>query len=376
MNLTLKNKNHMRDFIPQIEPWIDDNELKHLKRVIDSTYVVEHELTKEFESIIKDYTGSKHAIAMTNGTMALYSCLLALGLKPGDEVIVPNLTFIASSNAVLMANGVPVLCEVTKDTLCLDPIELEKKITEKTKIIMPVHLYGQSADMDSIMSIAKKYKLKVLEDAAQGVGVFSNGKHVGTFGDCGILSFYGNKTITCGEGGVVLTDNDEVAKKCYRLKNHGRDRKGIFEHEHIGFNFCFTEMQAAIGISQMEKLDRIIDRKNICHEKYKLGLDGVGDLSFFEFAESTRPVHWFTSILTSYKTELSDYLLEKGIQSRFFFYPLNLQPCYKNVIDTGGDFSISSEVYGRGLSLPSSYNLTDNEQNYVIKTIKEFFLKQ
>ena len=366
----------MRDFIPQIEPWIDDNELKHLKRVIDSTYVVEHELTKEFESIIKDYTGSKHAIAMTNGTMALYSCLLSLGLKPGDEVIVPNLTFIASANAVLMANARPVLCDINHKTLCIDPNKIEDLITPQTKAIMPVHLYGQSADMDSIIKIAKKYNLKILEDAAQGVGVFSRGKHVGTFGDCGILSFYGNKTITCGEGGVVLTDDDEIAKQCYRLKNHGRDRKGIFEHEHIGYNFSFTEMQAAVGISQMEKLDRIIDRKNVCHKKYKLELSGIGDLSFFEFDGSTRPVHWFTSILTSYKIELSDYLLEKGVQSRFFFYPLNLQPCYKNIINTNGDFNVSSKMYEKGLSLPSSYNLTNEEQDYVIKTIKEFFLKQ
>jgi len=365
----------MRDFIPQIEPWIDNNELKHLKRVIDSTYVVEHELTKEFEGIVRNHTGSKHAIAMTNGTMALYSCLLALGLESGDEVIVPNLTFIASSNAVLMANGVPVLCEVTKDTLCLDPEELEKCITKKTKVIMPVHLYGQSADMDKIIEIAKKYNLKVLEDAAQGVGVFLNDKHVGTFGDCGILSYYGNKTITCGEGGVVLTNDDEIAKKCYRLKNHGRDRKGIFEHEHIGYNFSFTEMQAAIGISQMEKLEKIIERKNICHQKYKKELSGVGDLKFFDFNKSIRPVHWFTSLLTSYKTELSDYLLEKGIQTRFFFYPLNLQPCYKGIIDTSGSFDVSEEMYGRGLSLPSSYNLTDDEQDYIIKNIKNFFKK-
>ena len=366
----------MRDFIPQIEPWIDDNELKHLKRVIDSTYVVEHELTKEFESVVREYTGAKHAIAMTNGTMALYSCLLALGLKSGDEVIVPNITFIASSNAVLMANGIPVLCEIDPKTLCIDPQKLEECITEKTKIIMPVHLYGQSADMDKILEIAKKHNLKVLEDAAQGVGVFLNDQHVGTFGECGILSYYGNKTITCGEGGVVLTNDDDIAKKCYRLKNHGRDTKGIFIHKHIGFNFAFTEMQAAIGISQMEKLEKIISKKELCYKKYRDELDGVGDIKFFDFNKSIKPVHWFTSILTNYKKELSDYLLEKGIQCRFLFYPLNLQPCYKDVITTEGDFKISEQMYKKGLSLPSSYNLSYEEQNYVIKMIKNFFLKQ
>ena len=134
-------------------------------------------------------------------------------------------------------------------------------------------------------------------------------------------------------------------------------------------------MQAAIGISQMEKLEKIIERKNICHQKYKKELSGVGDLKFFDFNKSIRPVHWFTSLLTSYKTELSDYLLEKGIQTRFFFYPLNLQPCYKGIIDTSGSFDISKEMYERGLSLPSSYNLTDDEQDYIIKNIKNFFKK-
>jgi perosamine synthetase len=349
----------MRDFIPQIEPWIDDNELKHLKRIIDSTYVVEHELTKEFESIVKKHTGAKHAIAMTNGTMALYSCLLALGIKSGDEVIVPNMTFIATSNAVLMAGAKPVLCEIDESTLCIDVKEIEKKITDKTKAIIPVHLYGQSCDMPKIVELAKKYNLKVLEDAAQGVGVFLNNQHVGTFGDCGILSYYGNKTITCGEGGVVLTDSDDIAKKCYRLKNHGRDKKGIFKHEHIGYNFCFTEMQAAIGISQMEKLERIISKKESFHNTYRHFLKNVGDIKFFNFEENIKPVHWFTSIRTKYRDELSDFLKENGIQTRMFFYPLNLQPCYKHM--NFDKFEISEKIYGEGLSLPSSYNMTSEE---------------
>ena len=329
----------MRDFIPQIEPWIDNNELKHLKRVIDSTYVVEHNLTKEFESVVKKHTGAKYAIAMTNGTMALYSCLISMGIKQGDEVIVPNMTFIATSNAVLMAGGIPVLCEVNENTLCIEVDEIEKKITDKTKVIIPVHLYGQSADMPKIVKLAKQYNLKVLEDAAQGVGVKFNNKHVGTFGDCGRLSYYGNKTITCGEGGVVLTDNDKIAKQCYRLKNHGRDGKGIFKHEHIGYNFCFTEMQAAIGISQMEKLERIISKKDLFHKEYKSKLKNIGDIKFFNFADNIKPVHWFTSIQTKYRDRLSEYLLNKGIQTRKFFYPLNLQPCYKDM--NFGSFIIS-----------------------------------
>ena len=220
--------------IVQIEPWIDERELDELKRVITSTFVVEHDLTKEFENLTKEMTGSKYAIALTNGTMALFCSLVALGVQAGDEVIIPNITFVATANAVILAGATPVLCEITKDTFNIDVSMAHNLVTSKTRAIIPVHLYGQSADMDEIMSFAKLYDLKVIEDAAQGVGVSFNGRHVGTFGDVGILSYYGNKTITCGEGGIVLTDDEAIAKRVYRLKNHGRDVKGTFIHEHIG----------------------------------------------------------------------------------------------------------------------------------------------
>jgi len=364
----------MKDFIPQIEPWIDDNELYHLKRMIDSTYVVESSLTKEFEDLVKNQTGSKYVISMTNGTMALYSCLIALGVSPGDEVIVPNLTFIATSNAVIMAGAKPILCEISEESLCIDPSKIEELITEKTKVIIPVHLYGNAADMNSIIRISKKYNLKVLEDAAQGVGVSLNGHHVGTFGDCGILSYYGNKTITCGEGGIVLTDDFDIYQKCYRLKNHGRDRKGIFEHEHIGFNFSFTEMQAAIGISQMEKLPLILNKKKLIHDTYLKELSQVGDIKFQVFSEGVNPVHWFTSIFTSHKSELKKHLMDNNIQTRDFFYPLNLQPCYKQLLKSDSVFPVTQKVYTIGLSLPSSYNLSTKDQTRVIDEIKKYFL--
>ena len=215
MNVKYENKNHMTDFIPQIEPWIDDSELKELMRVIESTYVVEHDLTKEFEGMICDLTGSKYAVAMTNGTVAIFCCLKALGIMRVEDI--------------------------------------EACVSDSTKAIMPVHLYGQCADMKSIMDFANERNIKVVEDAAQGVGVLLDGQHVGTFGQLGVLSFYGNKTLTCGEGGVIITDDKDLRDCCYRLKNHGRDGKGTFKHDHIGYNFCFTEMQAAVGISQMKE---------------------------------------------------------------------------------------------------------------------------
>ncbi|MDX2003540.1 MAG: DegT/DnrJ/EryC1/StrS family aminotransferase [Chitinophagales bacterium] len=359
--------------IIQIQPWIDEEELIQLKRVVDSTFVVEHKLTKEFEEMTKQMAGSKHAIAMTNGTVALYCCLKALNIGPGDEVIVPDMTFIATANAVIMAGATPVFADVEPDTFCFSVTEAEKKITPRTKCLMPVHLYGQAADMDKVMALANKYDLKVIEDAAQGVGVRFNGKHVGTFGHLGILSYYGNKTITCGEGGVVLTDDDELAKLCYRLKNHGRDVKGTFMHEHIGFNFSFTEMQAAIGIAQMIKLERIISRKKQLADRY---YQELSDLPRFKPAYidlRCTPVFWFTSFLTEDHKAISEYLLENGIQTRRFFYPLHLQPCYKGIVDVSGEYPVTERIYNQGISLPSSYGLTDEEQTYIIAKIKAFY---
>lgn len=363
--------NNKMEFIPQIEPWIDDNELKHLKRLVDNKYVVENILTKEFEDMVKKHTGSKHVISISNGTLALYTCLIALGIGKGDEVIVPNLTFIATANAVVMAGANPIFCDVDKESMQIDSNLIENCITNKTRAVIPVHLYGNSVDIYEIMDICKRNNLKLIEDAAQGVGVFYDEKHVGTFGDCGVLSYYGNKTITCGEGGIILTNDDEIAKKCYRLKNHGRDKKGVFIHEYIGFNFSFTEMQAAIGISQMEKLNRIIERKKKIHDKYVNDLNSIGDLKPQLFNDKVNPVHWFTSFLTNRKKELSEYLLSCNIQTRDFFYPLNLQPCYN--IGRNHDFINSISLYETGISLPSSYGLTNEQQDYIIDCIKKFY---
>ena len=358
--------------ITQIEPWIDHEEMEQLKRVIDSTFVVEHSLTQEFEIKICELTGSPYAVAITNGTVALYCCLKALDIGPGDEVIVPNMTFIASANAVIMAGAIPVLAEIREDTFCIDVDKIKKCITPRTKAIMPVHLYGQSVEMEELLQLARKYNLKVVEDAAQGVGVRYNNRHVGTFGDLGILSFYGNKTITCGEGGIILTADEELRNKCYRLKNHGRDAKGTFMHHHIGYNFCFTEMQAAIGIAQLNKLPLIIQKKKEIHDLYCERLSGLStDFVPVTILENCEPVFWFTSFLCSRKTELVRFLKEHGVQAREFFYPLDKQPCYSNEeVRKLGNYQSSMKVYEAGISLPSSYNLTAEDQERVITLIE------
>jgi perosamine synthetase len=362
--------------IAQIEPWIDQSELVELRRVIDSTFVVEHELTQEFERMTAQLTCSAHAVAVCNGTMALFMCLKVLGIGPGDEVIVPNLTFVATANAVILAGAVPVLCEIREDTFCLDLSRACKLLTERTKAIIPVHLYGQSADLTEVMNFAHGQGLKVIEDAAQGVGVKFDGKHVGTFGDMGVLSYYGNKTISCGEGGMVLTKDEALAKAAYRLKNHGRDRKGVFVHDSIGFNFSFTEMQAAIGISQMKKLPAIVGKKQAIRDRYVEELRNLQDFQPAFIDPRCDPVFWFTSFLCEDANALATFLGEQSVQTRRFFYPLHQQPCYadgKSVRGIDADFRISESVYHRGISLPSSYGLTEAEQTYVIEQIQGFY---
>ena len=253
-------------------------------------------MSKEFEELTSAYTNSNYSISICNGTCALFCCLKALNIGTGDEVIVPNLTFIATATAVILSGAKVRLVDVNPITGCMDPINLISKINSRTKAIIPVHLYGISCDMDEIMSIALKKKIFVIEDAAQGVGVKYKNKHVGTFGSLGVLSYYGNKTITTGEGGMVLTNDATLSKKIYMLKNHGRSQKGTFSHETIGWNFSFTEMQAALGISQMNKLKSIIKIKKNIYDFYKMNLKNEKLFMRTIPNESTKPVHWFSNI--------------------------------------------------------------------------------
>jgi perosamine synthetase len=362
--------------IPQIEPWVDDSELRQLRRVIDSTFLVEHELTREFEGMTAQLTGAKHAVAVCNGTMALFTCLKAMGIGLEDEVIVPNFTFIASANAVILAGAVPVLCEVREDTFCIDIGRADKLVSKRTKAVMPVHLYGQSADMPEVIAFAERHGLQVLEDAAEAIGVRYEGRHVGTFGEMGILSYYGNKTITCGEGGIVLTNDDALAKASYRIKNYGRDRKGTYIHETIGFNFSFTDLQAAIGIAQMQKLSAIVAKKRRIHDRYVQELTSIRSLRPVYVDPRCEPVFWFTSFLCDDPDALSSYLREKNIQTRRFFLPLHQQPCYaggKYIRVPDDDFRISESIYRQGISLPSSYSLTEDDQSHVIEQIRRHY---
>jgi perosamine synthetase len=353
--------------LAQIQPWIDEEEVEWVRRGVASTFVTEHTLTRRFEELLRERTGARHAIAYCNATCGLFAALRAAGVGPGDEVIVPDLTFVATANAVILAGGTPVFCDVDPQTMMLDPAAAEGLIGRRTSAIVPVHLYGSAAPMEAILSLAGRHGLAVVEDAAQGMGVTLDGRHVGTMGRAGVISFYGNKTLTTGEGGVILTNDDAVAEACYRLKNHGRMEKGVFVHEEIGFNFSFTEMQAALGISQMGKLDRIIADKLRIRRHYERRLAGVEGVRFGQMPAGVRGVHWFTNIFHDEAEGLAAGLEAAGIQARRFFYPLHLQPCYRKLRPR--PCVNSARLYRTGVSLPSSCGLEERVLDRVCEVI-------
>lgn len=358
-----------QQIIHQIEPWIGQEELDEVTEVLKSTFVTEGKKTAEFEKKFAEMTGARYAIAVCNGTMGLFMALKALGIGSGAEVIIPDFTFIATVNSVIMAQATPKIVDVDRKTFNLDPAKTEEHISNKTKAIMPVHIYGQAADMDETIRMAKKHNLFVIEDAAQGVGVRFNGVHVGTIGDIGVFSLYGNKTITTGEGGVITTNDKEFTKRCLQLKNHGRTTKGTFTHESVGFNFCFTDLQAAIGLAQLDKLDSIIENKKRILETYREKLSNIDGITFPMIDRRCENVYWFSNILLDNPEALSRYLQKEGIETRRFFYPMHMQPCYK----IEGAFPVSEELYNKGLSLPSSAFLKEQEIDFICDKIRLFF---
>ena len=360
-----------RKIIPQIEPYIGKEEIKEVIESIKAKWISGGPKLKKFQEKIAKLFCVKHAIGVCNGTQALYVGLKALGIGKGDEVIVPNFTFIASANAVVWAGAKPVFVDVEKSTFNIDPQKIEKAITKRTKAIMPVHIYGQAAKMSEIMRIARRNKLLVIEDAAQGVGVKYKGKPVGSFGDVSCLSFYADKILTTGEGGMVLTNDDEIAKRCIILLNQGRTSRGWYIHEHIGYNFRMTDLQAAVGLAQLKKLPQLIKKRKRIEKLYRKYLADVDEVKFPYIDPDGFNVPFRITILVEEPQALMEFLDKKGIKTARSFYPLNMQPCYK----IKGDFPNSLYAYKHLLRLPSGVNLKETEIKYICQEIKNFFKK-
>lgn len=354
--------------IPYYEPSLGGEELEQLTEVIKANWISEGAKTREFETRLAQFCGVKHALAVSNCTGGLIISLMALGIKPGDEVIVPTFTFIASANSIRLAGATAVLVDVDEKTLCINPDAVEAAITPRTKAIMPVHIYGQAADIERIIAIAKKHGLHVVEDTAQGLGVKFNGKPVGSFGEIGCLSFFTDKTITIGEGGMVLTNSPELARELLMLKHDGRVERGIFVHERVAYNFRITEIQAAVGVAQLNKLETHIQRKRHNEQLYRQYLAGVEGIAFPYWDARCFVVPHRHNILVDDPEGLLQYLAKQGIGSRRFYMPVHMQPCY----NISGHFPNAESAYRRGLSLPTGPLLKKEQIAYVCEKIIDY----
>lgn len=346
--------------IPISEPSLGEEELINVTDAVKSGWISSKgKYIKEFEEKFAGYCGVKYGIATSNGTVSLHLALKALGIKKDDEVIVPTLTFIATANAVAYCQAKPVFVDSDPNYWCMDPEKIEEKITENTKAIIPVHLYGHPCDMGAIMDIARDHDLYVIEDAAEAHGAEYKGKKVGSFGDINCFSFYGNKIITTGEGGMCLTDNDELEERMRILRDHGMNLNKKYWHDVVGFNYRMTNMQAALGVAQLEKIEKIIEIKRGNAEYYNYLLKNVNGITLPVEEKWARNVYWMYSMLIDHRINRDDLMNElrgEGIDSRPFFYPIHIMPPY-----LGGVFPIAEVISKMGISLPSSPNLMLSE---------------
>lgn len=361
-------------FIPQMQPSFGEEEKKAVCDYMDENgFITEFRHTAAFEKMIADYTGAKHCIVVNNGTISLTLAALACGIKAGDEVIVPNYTMIATPNSVQMFGAIPVFVDVEPATLCLNLAKVKEAITPKTKAIILVSANGRYPDagIQAFADFAKEKGLVLIEDAAQSLGSFyPDEKHIGTAGAIGSFSFSAPKIISTGQGGALITNDDEVAARLRKLKDFGRSGGGNDVHDTIGYNFKFTELQACIGISQMKKLPARIIRKKEIFTRYQSNLSDVSGIKLFTHdVGSTAP--WFIDALADNRQDLMQYLKDRNIGTRVMYPPVNRQLAY----NLPGSFPVSEMIGEKGVWLPSYIQLTNQEIDTVCSEIISFYEK-
>jgi len=370
----------MIKMIPVCEPKLFGNEKKYVLECLDTNWISSlGKFISLFEESFSKFIGVKHGVSCSNGTTALHIAIESLKIGKGDEVIIPNLSNIATANGIIFAGAKPVLVEVDKETYGIDPSKIEEKITPRTKAILVVHLYGHPVDMDPIMEIAKKHNLFIVEDCAEAHGAEYKGKKVGSFGDISCFSFYANKIITTGEGGMVLTDNEEFAERARLVKNLGFTEPR-FHHSVLGSNYRLSNIHAAIGYAQMENSEKIFTEKERIVDKYNHLLKDVEGITLQKNQPWAKKVCWMYTIIIEEdfgltRDQVMQKLKEKEIGTRSFFYPFHRQPLFLKGNDERfphckGEYLVSDELAEKGMYLPSGSGLTNEQIETIVKELK------
>lgn len=368
--------------VPLFEIYNDEEDVKLVSEQIASGkfWAVGSKVT-EFEDMIADYIGTKHAITFNSGTSALHAALLAHGIGKGDEVIVPSFTFIATVNSPLFVGAKPVFADIEEETFGLNPELVEEKITENTKAIIPVHYGGCPCKIKELKDIAEDNDLVLIEDAAEAFGASVDGKNIGTFGDSNILSFCQNKIITTGEGGAVVTDSDEIYEKLKLIRSHGRlesgdyfSTVGLFDYIELGFNWRMSNLTATLGISQIKKADKIIEmRKNNVEYLSKRILEETDEITIPEVPQGYNHVYQLFSVLANKRDELIDYLSDNGISSKIYFDPVHKSEFYKNGLKYDDVLPVTEKMHEKTITLPMFPTLTTEQMDYMADTIGKFY---
>jgi len=367
--------------IPVNRPSVGQEELRGVEEVFKTGWLGMGSVVFEFENLLKKYLGARNVIAVNTGTSALHIALYSMGIKSGDEVILPSLTFASSPQAVLMCAAKVVFCDIEEDTLNMCVADVKKKITRKTKAIMPVHYSGLPCDMNSILALAKKHGLRVVEDAAHAFGSIYNGKKIGSFGDATCFSFDPIKLITCGEGGAVVTDDDTLAEKIVRKRILGIDkdtynrykhkRNWFYEVRELGYRYHMSNINAAIGIAQMDKIEGFLKRKREISAMYDEGLKDVKMIGLIkkDYAD-VAPFNYIIKVKGNKRDELMTFLHDKGVDTGVHYIPNHTQPFFKQHRTS---LPKTEKIAGQILTLPLYCDMTDKDVGHVVSSIREFF---
>lgn len=362
------------------EPLVGEKELEYITDCIRTNWISSKgKYIVEFEDKFANYCGCKYGITTTSGTTALHLSLVTLGIGKGDEVIVPTFTMTASVFPIIYTGAKPVLVDSDPYTWNIDVNKIEEKITSRTKAIMPVHMYGHPCDMDPILATAAKHSLRIIEDAAEVHGAEYKGRKAGGIGDTGCFSFYANKIITTGEGGIIVTNDEEIADKAIRLRDLAHSPQQRFLHDDIGFNYRMTNIQAGMGLAQLERIEEFVDMRRENANYYNNRLKELPGITLPPEATWAKNTYWMYAIVLQdefglSRDQLMEELAKKEIETRAFFIPMHLQPCFRDIgLFNGETYPVAENLGARGIFLPSSSGLTQEQKDYICTCIEEIY---